>query len=266
MMKELQIRQLEAQKRMDEGLALMRNAYRTQQRPSPYYLPWQYRNREYPPQPQNQTTWNRVRGCFWDGRNHRKEDYKDLRKAVERGDVHIRDRWIYLGQQGVGDTVLVPIPQEIEGKMKWQKDWVHERLLAKESEIPKVHSIMGDNTTKIVVHNILEQMNGEEVVYKPFWDVKVEEKHARDTWDKGDHPNIKRPAFSPPTKILKHDKPLRHPAAEHEEKHEKRPQPEKMWNTSRDSVDIGKLSRRTLDASVPGVTVRELLSISPDMI
>jgi len=31
-------------------------------------------------------------------------------------------------------------------------------------------------------------------------------------------------------------------------------------------VDIGELSRRTLDAPVPGVTVRELLSISPDMI
>jgi len=36
MMKELQIRQLEAQKRMDEELALMRDAYKMQ-RPSPYY-------------------------------------------------------------------------------------------------------------------------------------------------------------------------------------------------------------------------------------
>ena len=63
---------------------------------------------------------------FGMGGNHWKEDCEDLRKAVERGDVHIRDRWIYLGQQGVGDTVLVPTPQEIEGKMKWQKDWVHE--------------------------------------------------------------------------------------------------------------------------------------------
>jgi len=38
MMKELQIRQLEAQKRMDEELALIRDAYKTQ-RPSPYYSP-----------------------------------------------------------------------------------------------------------------------------------------------------------------------------------------------------------------------------------
>jgi len=57
MMKELQIRQLEAQKRMDEELALMRDTYKTQ-RPSPYYSPCQYGNREYPPQ--NQRTWNRV--------------------------------------------------------------------------------------------------------------------------------------------------------------------------------------------------------------
>jgi len=68
MMKELEIQQLEAQKRIEEELALMRDAYKTQ-RPSPYYSPRQYGNREYPPQPppQNQTTWNRVRGCFWDG-------------------------------------------------------------------------------------------------------------------------------------------------------------------------------------------------------
>jgi len=143
---------------------------------------------------------------------------------------------------------------------------VHEKLLAKESEMqPKIHSITGENTMGMV-HNIQEQMNGEEVVYKRFWDVEIEEKRARDTWDEGDHPEKERPAFSPPTKILKCDKPLRHPAGEHEEKHEKCPQPEKMWNTLRDSVDIGVLSRRTLDAPVPGVTVRELLSISPDMI
>jgi len=86
---------------------------------------------------------------------------------------------------------------------------VHERLLAKKSEMQlKIHSITGDNTTKAMVHDILEQMNGEEVVYKPFWDVKIEEKRARNTWDEGDHSDIKRPAFSPPMKILKRDKPL----------------------------------------------------------
>ena len=99
------------------------------------------------------------------------------------------------------------MPQEIEGKIKWQKDWVHERLLAKESEmLSKVQCVTGESTTKAVVYDILEQMNGEEVVYKPFWN--IEEKRARDTRDEGDHPDTKRPAFSPPTKILKRNKPL----------------------------------------------------------
>jgi len=104
---------------MDEELALIWDAYQIQ-KPSPYYLPWQYGNREY--LLQTQTVWNRVRGCFWDGGNHQKEDCENFRKAVEQGDVHIYDRWIYLGQQGVGDAVLVPIPQEIESKNKWQKE------------------------------------------------------------------------------------------------------------------------------------------------
>jgi len=96
--------------------------------------------------------------------------------------------------------------------------------------------------------------------------VELEEKRTRDSWDKRYHPNMKHPALSPLTKILKREKPLRHLAAEYEEKHEKRPQPEKMWNTLRDLINIGELSTRTLDAAVPWVTVRELLSISPDMI
>jgi len=152
--------------------------------------------------------------------------------------------------------------------MKWQKDWVHEKLLAKESEMLKIDSITGENTAskKGVERDILEQMNGEEVVYKSFWDVEIDEKRTRATWDKGNHPDMKRPAFSPPTKILKREKPLRHPGGEHEEKQEKGPQPEKEWNTLQESVDIGELSRPTLDAPVPGVTVRELLSILPHMI
>jgi len=39
-----------------------------------------------------------------------------------------------------------------------------------------------------------------------------------------------------------------------------------MWNMLRQSVNIGELSKRTLDAPVPRVTVRELLSISLDLI
>jgi len=78
MIKKLQIRQLAAQLRLHEELALMTDAFKME-KPSPYYLTWQYRNREY----LSQTVWNRIRGCFWDGGNHWKEDCKDLRKAVE---------------------------------------------------------------------------------------------------------------------------------------------------------------------------------------
>jgi len=60
--------------------------------------------------------------------------------------------------------------------------------------------------------------------------------------------------------------PVHEKLVEKTEKSEKRHQHEKIWNQLRESIDIGELSKRTLDAPVPGVTVRELLSISPDLI
>jgi len=53
------------------------------------------------------------------------------------------------------------------------------------------------------------------------------------------------------------------------EKHDEKPprlQHDKMWSTLRESVNIGELSKRTWVAPVPGFIVRELLSISPDLI
>ena len=41
-----------------------------------------------------------------------------------------------------------------------------------------------------------------------------------------------------------------------------KPRQDKLLATLRKSVDLDELSKRTLDAPVPGVTVRELLSIS----
>jgi len=63
-----------------------------------------------------------IGGCFWDGEDYRKEDCQDLRKAIERREVHQRDRFIILGQKGVGEEILVPIPWEVDGKIIWQKD------------------------------------------------------------------------------------------------------------------------------------------------
>jgi len=167
-----------------------------------------------------------------------------------------------LGQKGVGDEILVPIPREVNGKMVWQKDWVREKLLAKESDMPKAQCATVDTNERDS-----EVMNGEEVIYKPFWEVDIEEKRARDIWDDGDRIDTKRKALSPETqsKILKRDRPVRD-SAKPVEKTEKKHQHEKMWSQLRESIDIGELSKRTLDAPVPGVTVRELLSISPDLI
>jgi len=115
-----------ASRKLDEELALLRDTYQTPSRQKPYYSPRQYGNREYPPNPA--MSGRTIRGCFWDGENHRKEDCQDLKRAIERGDVYQRDRLTFLGQQGVGDdVVLVPVPHEVNGKMKWQKDWVREQ-------------------------------------------------------------------------------------------------------------------------------------------
>jgi len=130
-------------------------------------------------------------------------------------------------------------------------------------------TFLGQQGVGGVACNILEEINGEKVIYKPS---REEEKRARESWDEGDKNDAKRKSFSPENspKILKRDKPLRQPAYEKQvEKHDEkppRPQHDKMWSTLRESVDIGELSKRTLDAPVPGVTVRELLSISPDLI
>jgi len=51
----------------------------------------------------------------------------------------------------------------------------------------------------------------------------------------------------------------------HGEKPENRQQHEKVWNTLRKSTNIREISKRTLDAPVPGVIIRELLLISPDL-
>ena len=45
-----------------------------------------------------------------------------------------------------------------------------------------------------------------------------------------------------------------------------KPRQDKLWATLQESVNLDELSKRTLDALVPEVTVRELLSISPDLI
>ena len=82
----------------------------------------------------------------------------------------------------------------------------------------------------------------------------MEEKRGRDPRDEGNNERAGKHPFNPakPPKILKR----KECAAE---------RPEKLWMTLREKVDIEELTRRTLEAPVPGVTVGEL-SISTEMI
>jgi len=171
---------------------------------------------------------------------------------------------VFLGQGGLGDEIKVPIPSEVGGVVKWQKEWVHEHLKMKESDIPRMQGITVETESEGVACNMMEKMNGENVIYTQSREMEVDEKRVRESWDQGEK-ETKRQGRTPenPPKILRRNKPQGvQPAAEKSP----RPQPEKMWNTLRESVNIGELSKRTLDAPVPGVTVRELLSISPDLI
>jgi len=138
--------------------------------------------------------------------------------------------------------------------------------LAKESNLQsKAQCVTIETNTNDM--NTNELMNGKEMIYKPFWEADVEEKRTCDIWDDGDRDDTKWKALSleeKPKKILKRERPVRDLTKPVVEK--TKPQYEKMWNQLRESIDIGELSKRTLDAPVPGVTVRELLSISPDLI
>jgi len=77
MMKDLQLSQIEAQKRFENELAFLRDVFTkvtspaTAYAPAPYYSPYQYGNRDYPPKKDAQM--NCIRGCYWDGLMHRKE-------------------------------------------------------------------------------------------------------------------------------------------------------------------------------------------------
>jgi len=66
---------------------------------------------------------------------YQKEECQDIKQAIARGEVHQRDRFTYMGQQVVGDAILIPIPQEVEGRIKWQKEWVQEYMLMKEGNL-----------------------------------------------------------------------------------------------------------------------------------
>ena len=132
MMTDLQLSQLEVQQKLDKELVLLRET--CQIRPNKYYYsPTECGNREYPPNPA--MSGRTIQVSFWHGKDHKNKNCADLKKAMERVDICQQDRFIILGQRAVEDEIVVPIPREVDGKMIWQKDWVWEKLLAKDSDL-----------------------------------------------------------------------------------------------------------------------------------
>jgi len=184
MMKKLKLSQVEATKKLNEESAFLRDVFTKTPPKSPYYSPKQYGNREYPPTVT--ATANPIRGCYWDGQSHLKEDCPDLKRAVERGDVHMRGKIVFLGQERLGDEIKVPIPSEVGGVIKWQKDCVHEYLKMKESDIPKMQYITVETEGKCMACNMMEKMNGENVIHMQSREMEVDEKRVRESWDEGE--------------------------------------------------------------------------------
>jgi len=60
---------------------------------------------------------------------HRKEEYYYFKEAIEEEELHQRDRCTFMSQQHIKDGILISILQEVEGTIKWQKEWVQEHIL-----------------------------------------------------------------------------------------------------------------------------------------
>jgi len=76
--------------------------------------------------------------------------------------------------------------------------------------------------------NMMEKMNGENIIYMQSREMKVDEKRVRESWDEGEkEPKRQALTLENPPKILRRNKPqVVQPAAERSP----RPQHEKMWN------------------------------------
>ena len=147
---------------------------------------------------------------------------------------------------------------EENGKITWQREWVNEQLKKKEfdmrAKFVTVEEIEDDSDCTIVK----EEINGIPVVFLATEEGHIEEKRGRTMADEEIKENKKARTKEPrrkPSKTRATSTPLGPP----------KPIKEKLWSTLRESVNLEELSKRTLNAPVPGVTVRELLSISPDL-
>ena len=122
-----------------------------------------------------------------------------------------------------------------------------------------------DETMDSACQLVEEEINGIPVVFIATEEADVEEKRGRSMNDKGNKEKRRLkvrdfPPVSRKTPLNKENKERAVTAPPN------KPRQDKLWATQRESVNLDELSKRTLDAPVAGVTVRKLLSISPDLI
>ena len=122
-----------------------------------------------------------------------------------------------------------------------------------------------DETMNSACQLVEEEINGIPVVFIATEEADVEDKRGRSMNTEGNKEK-KRPKvrdFPPVSRKTPRNK-------ENKERTvtvpPNKPRQDKLWATQRESVNLDELSKRTLDAPVAGVTVRKLLSISPDLI
>ena len=93
-----------------------------------------------------------------------------------------------LGQEGVGDSVRVPVPVEIEGKITWQQDWMKQQLLKKESEMARGNCVTveeEDEAMDSACQVVEEEIDGIPVVFIATEEADVEEERGRSMNDEG---------------------------------------------------------------------------------
>ena len=115
-----------------------------------------------------------------------------MQRAINRGEVHCKGKVLYLGQEGVEDSIRVPVPVEIDGKVTWQQEWVGEQLLKQESNMPRAKCVTFEEDQDEQENEcqlIGEEINGVPVVFLATEVADVEETRGRPIEDVGEKEN-----------------------------------------------------------------------------
>ena len=190
LMKELRLRQVEAETRLNEQILFMRDIVTKTVAaiPQPVYVaPNQYGNRECLPLQGGYET--NLKGGYWDRKPHGRDSCEEQQRAINREEVHRKRKVLYLGQEGVGDFIRVPVPVEIDGKVTWQQEWVRGQLWKKESDMLRANCMTFEkdqNDQENKCELIREEINRVPVVFLAIEEANVEEKRGRPIEDVGE--------------------------------------------------------------------------------